>query len=184
MALRKIQLIVGSEPKGQAVTFPYPFRDGKRYLIPTYKFTVFGTDDKGYPNFRDFEVIRFGVNRPEPTSSPRIVGLADQQIHTIKAWLPYYRVHSAQTLEIGAWQVYDDYLIHDGPDLPMSQLYATAGCIEICGGAMFTKFNDLVISLSGSIENTRDKKLAIIGSSGIMVITYMKAERPPLKIKN
>jgi len=65
----------------------------------------------------------------------------------------------------------------------MAEPFATAGCIEICGGAMFTKFNDLILSLSGSTEKTMENKLAQIGSSGIMVITYMQAERPPLKMK-
>ena len=32
--------------------------------------------------------------------------------------------------EDGAWQVHGNYLIHDGPDDPMTQVYVTAGCIE------------------------------------------------------
>jgi hypothetical protein len=50
--------------------------------------------------------------------------LADYQTHTIKAWLPDYSVHSYPSPEDGAWQVYNNFVIHDGPDKPKQQLYA------------------------------------------------------------
>jgi hypothetical protein len=130
-----------------------------------------------------YEVIRFGVNRKTPTSSPVIVGLAQKQTHTIKRWIKTYSVHSFPSSEGGAWQVYDNFLIHDGPDKPMTQYYATAGCIEICGGPNgFVKMNDFIISLSGSTAATRDAKLTQIGASGLMAISYDAATRPPLVI--
>src|SRR6267142_5369250 len=84
MALRSIRLTVGSQPKGQAVTWSYPSDDGKKYLIPTYNLNVSGRDDKGVTQVRDFEVIRFGVFRLYPPMLPSIVGLADRQTHIIK----------------------------------------------------------------------------------------------------
>lgn len=77
-----------------------------------------------------------------------MVGLADHQTHIIKAWLPNYRVHSARSQENRAWQVYGNFLIHDGPDNP-TELFATIGCVEVMGYRGFVKFNDLIISLSG-----------------------------------
>jgi len=53
---------------------------------------------------RDFEAIRFGVMK-KGAASARVVGLSDQQTHTIKLWLPDYTVHSANSPEKGAWQV-------------------------------------------------------------------------------
>jgi hypothetical protein len=98
----------------------------------------------------------------------------------IKAWIPTYRVHSALSPENGAWQVYDNFLIHDGPDNP-TELFATIGCIEVMGNRGFVKFNDLIISLSGPKAASRPEQLLEIGRAGRMSITYESATRPSLK---
>ncbi|MBL6448619.1 hypothetical protein JMN32_20070 [Fulvivirga sp. 29W222] len=183
--MRKIKLTVGNTPVGEALTWAYPAGDGKKlFLIPTYELHVRGTDDSGKNIEETFEVFRFGVQQRTTTSSPRVVGLADEQTHIIKAWLPEYSVHSAPSTEDGAWQVYGNFLIHDGPDVPLSQsngAYASVGCIEICGVKGFEKFNNLMIRLGGAPGNDRSAKLNTIGSSQQMEITYKKASRPPLK---
>jgi hypothetical protein len=109
-----------------------------------------------------------------------VVGLAEFQTHVIKAWLPDYRVHSAASPENGAWQVYGNFLIHDGPDNPR-EIFATIGCIEIMGPQGFIRFNDLVSALSGPKATNRAQQLIEIGGAGQMSITYAKASRPPLK---
>jgi len=109
-----------------------------------------------------------------------VVGLADHQTHIIKAWLPNYRVHSARSQENRAWQVYGNFLIHDGPDNP-TELFATIGCVEVMGYRGFVKFNDLIISLSGPKATSRDQQLIEIGRAARMSITYERASRPPLK---
>jgi hypothetical protein len=74
------------------------------------------------------------------------------------------------------------FLIHDGPDKPMSQIYASIGCIEICGGPRgFDQFNDFIIQLSGS-KKTRTEALVEIGAARKIKITYLKAEKPALKV--
>ena len=74
------------------------------------------------------------------------------------------------------------YLIHDGPDNPQTQRYANAGCIEICGGPNgFVAFNDHIIALSGSNKSTTAQKLAYVGASGCMTITYLPATPPPVR---
>jgi hypothetical protein len=42
-----------------------------------------------------YEVLRFGLHCPTTKSKPVTVGLASEQLHVIKAWLPHYSVHSA-----------------------------------------------------------------------------------------
>jgi len=72
-------------------------------------------------------------------------------------------------------------LIHDGPDDPKREVYASIGCIEICNGPRgFDNFNDFVISLPGSTAKNRASKLIDIGKSKIITITYKKATRPSL----
>lgn len=184
MAIRKITLTVGNKIIGHAQTWSYPENDGKIYLIPTYELEVDGTGDDGKARKKSYEVFRFGVSRKTKTSAPAVVGLADYQTHKIKAWLPDYTVHSANSPEKGAWQVYASFLIHDGPDDPSKELYASIGCVEVCRGPQgFVTFNDFIIELSGSKKATRTEKLKEIGASGKMVITYLKAARPKLQVK-
>ncbi len=182
MSLRYIKLTVGSTPIGKAVTWSYPNHDGNFYVIPTYDMHVSGTNDSGRVSTKIFEVIRFGVHRRSTNSNVTVVGLADPQTHTIGKWIGSYKVHSYQSKEDGAWQVYGNYLIHDGPDNPMAEAYATAGCIEVCGGPKgFVIFNDFIVSLSGTKKAARTDKLSEIGGSGKMSIHYLAASRPPLQ---
>ncbi len=174
--IRPITMTVGSVPFGQAITWSYPYNNKKTYIIPTYQLTVTGTDASGNQITKVFEVIRFGVNATSD-GKVKIVGLADYQTYKIKAWDPTYPVHSYPSTEDGAWQVFGDYLIHDGPDLPITQSYATAGCIEICGGPNgFITFNKFLLTLSGANSYSE------LGSSRMMTIIYNEAVRPPLKL--
>ena len=96
--------------------------------------------------------------------------------------MPHYTVHSARSSERGAWQVYGGFLIHDGPDDPKKEIYASIGCIELCGGPRgFDIFNDFVIELSGAVYKDRARNLIDIGSSKNIAITYEKATRPILR---
>lgn len=179
--LRRIDIKIWAEKVGTAVTWSYPHHDGKEYLIPTYKITVSGKDDSGKVVTKEFECIRFGTVRKSASGTVRMVGLKNYQRHQIKLWYAAYTVHSARSEERGAWIVYGNFLIHDGPDDPMRERYATAGCIEICGGPRgFDKFNDFIVSLSGSKKTTRAAKLREIGGMGKMYITYLKADKPPI----
>jgi hypothetical protein len=180
--MRNVKMTVGNKEIGRAKTFAYPEEgDYGNFWIPTYNLTVAGTDSNGRAKERDFEVIRFGIYCPTKTTKPCVVGLAHEQTHVINAWLPDYSVHSAPSLEQGAWQVYDDFLIHDGPDDPIHEVYASIGCIEICQGPRgFDTFNDYLINLSGPTASNREDQLAEIGRKRNMSIKYLKATRPPL----
>lgn len=185
--MRKIQIVVGNVKIGQTLTWAYPAGDPSStlYIMPTYQVTVSGTDGKGIKKSRQFEAMRFGVQKKSASSPDRVVGLANTQTHIIKAWIPSYTVHSAASSENGAWQVYDDFLIHDGPDDLMStrNIYASIGCIEICGGPNgFVTFNDFIIELSGATASTRALKLIQIGKARNISITYLAAARPILQI--
>ncbi|MFY9479013.1 MAG: hypothetical protein WAQ08_15315 [Aquabacterium sp.] len=178
--IRLIKIVVGGTPLGKQVTWAYPAgTDLGFYMVPIYNCTVEGTDDAGASVTRSFQVLRFGVQSKDGKKAS-VVGLADRQRHVIKAWIPSYTVHSANSPENGAWQVYDNFLIHDGPDTP-EEVFATIGCIEIMGKTGFIKFNDLLIALSGSKASSRNDKLHEIGRSGRMSITYEAAVRPPLE---
>ncbi len=185
--MRKIQIVVGNVKIGNALTWAYPAGDPAStiYIIPTYQVTVSGTDDKGLKKSRKFEAFRFGVQQKTPSSAAKVVGLSDTQTHTIKSWIPTYSVHSASSKEDGAWQVYNNFLIHDGPDNPMSKrsIYASIGCIEICGGPQgFADFNDFIIALSGASSKSRAQKQIEIGKARNITISYLAASRPKLTV--
>jgi len=179
--MRKIKMVVGNKKIGTALTWAYP--NGQSlgiYKIPTYTLTVSGELDDGKRTKKDYEILRFGI-QGKTSKSARVVGLADAQKHKIKSWLPNYTVHSARSLEQGAWQVYGNFLIHDGPDDPKREVYASIGCLEVCNGPRgFDKFNDFIIELSGSTQPTRKSKLKEIGKSRVITIHYKSAVRPPL----
>lgn len=177
--MRKVKILVSGTPVGQQHTWAYPHGESLGdYIVPVYCCTVQGVDDHGKAVLTKFNVLRFGVQSQDGKTAS-VVGLADYQTHTIKAWLPYYRVHSARSQEDGAWQVYGNFLIHDGPDNPR-ELFASIGCIEIMGYHGFVRFNDLIIALSGASAPSRSQQLSEIGRAGCMSITYEKASRPPL----
>ena len=180
--MNRVNIEVGATPVGYARTWAYP--DGKpseHYKISTYRVTVSGKDSSGTSQKNDFEAFRFGVQK-EGKIGPRVVGLANAQTHVIKSWIATYSVHSARSKERGAWQVYDSFLIHDGPDSPHSEVYASIGCVEICNGPTgFNLFNDFIISLANPAATDRDEKLLEIGRGGKLYIMYLKAKRPPLE---
>ena len=185
--MRKIKIVVGNIKIGQALTWAYPAGDPSStiYIIPTYEVTVSGIDDKGVPKTRKFEALRFGVQKKTASSSDLVVGLANTQTHIIKSWIPTYTVHSSTSTENGAWQVYDSFLIHDGPDNVMNtrNIYASIGCVEIVGGPQgFVAFNDFIIELSGASAKTKASKLIEIGKAKSISITYLAAARPNLKL--
>jgi len=180
--MRDIRIYVGGSVVGQQKTRGYPAgSQSKLFWIPVYPCIVAGHINNGQSISERFNVLRFGVYNPDGRS-PRVVGLADQQTHVIKNWLPDYMVHSATSQENGAWQVYDSFLIHDGPD-NSSEIFATIGCIEIMGPRGFIRFNDLIIALSGLLgsSSSRNSQLHQIGRSGKLSITYQRAVRPSLK---
>jgi hypothetical protein len=178
--MRPVKISVGSTPVGEQKTWAYPA--GQRlglFMTPIYECFVEGKNSVGAAVREKFNVLRFGVQSKDGRTAS-VVGLAEQQTHVIKAWLPHYVVHSAASPENGAWQVYDSFLIHDGPDNP-GEIFATIGCVEVMGVRGFVRFNDLVIALSGPKATARPQQLAETGSGGQISITYTKATRPPLK---
>ncbi|HGG58148.1 MAG TPA: hypothetical protein ENK31_10165, partial [Nannocystis exedens] len=186
MAIRPILIKVGLALPETAASFSYPIPDsnGYNYRVPLYRVSVSGTDASGSQKSRDFSGMRFGLhNKTGDTSATRMVGLKDGKLYTIKRWIPDYKTHSHSSPEDGAWQVYGNFLIHDGPDDPANPS-AVIGCVAIIGGpAGFIEFNDYIISLSGSTKTTRSEKLSEIGASGALSALYLKTERPPIELQ-
>jgi hypothetical protein len=165
---------------GQEKVWSYPYGDpSEHFWVPTYSCRVSGTDDSGGNATQTFSVVRFGLQCNDG-KTVKVVGLADPQTHVIKAWLPSYRVHSGHSMENGAWQVYNNFLIHDGRDNERDDIFASIGCIEIRGVRGFSRFNDFILSLAGSKASSREGQLGEIGRSGSMFITYEQAARPPV----
>lgn len=178
--MRKVNLVVGGRRIGEALTWAYPNGRALGYFkTPVYEMSVNGVNGAGQTISRHFNVLRFGVQSKDGASA-RVVGLAQQQVHIIKAWLPHYKVHSATSDENGGWQVYGNFLIHDGPDHEL-EVFATIGCIEVMGPSGFVQFNNLLIALTGTTGATRDEKLDAIARAGKLEIRYEAAARPELK---
>lgn len=179
--MRHIDLWVGGKPLRDQRTWAYPAGNpGLHYWVPVYELFMRGEDDLGGKVEVRFDVLRFGVYCKTAGATAHVVGLAEFQVHDIQRWIPTYSVHSATSTEDGAWQVYGDFLIHDGPD-DGTEIFATIGCIEIMGKSGFVKFNEALITLAGIKGATTAAKLADIGSARGITITYEKATRPALR---
>jgi hypothetical protein len=185
MAIRPVNLTVSGTAISNeyAKTFSY-HRDGKSqdrnlYRIPLYRMTISGRDDAGNAVQHTVRVIRFGVGWSTQTNVSYVYGLAKLQSSYIRRWLPDYSVHSAR-------HVFKDYLIHDGADNPVREVYATAGCIDVCDDPYgFDRVNSLIIRLSG-VEKAlpRARQLRDIAHAGRKTITYERALRPALRLWN
>ena len=179
--MRTVNIWVGGTPMGREKVWAYPkglpLGD---FWVPTYPCRVSGTNDAGGNVMETFSVVRFGLQCKDG-KTVKVVGLADHQRHVIKAWIPTYKVHSADTPENGAWQVYDNFLIHDGRDNDDDDVVASIGCIEIRGVRGFSRFNDVILSLAGAKASSRNDQLAEIGRSGNLIITYEQASRHPVE---
>jgi len=85
MSIRQIKLTVSNTVLGVAKTFAYKYGRSLRFRIPTYPLTLEGKLDDGKKFTKQYEVIRFGVQQKTPSSSPKVVGFAEYQVHKIKA---------------------------------------------------------------------------------------------------
>lgn len=130
---KKVIVTVTSQVTGNMWALsPYNPQQGvigaPEYLVPTYKLKVVG-------EARDFQVIRFGIKRtnvsPPPETRLCDVGLFKENTYT-GTWLPTYRVHSGSGSLPGAWQLYGNFLIHEGSPDP-NDAWGTYGCIEVVG---------------------------------------------------
>ncbi len=163
--IRAVSVTVGGASIGTATVRSYPTDDGHTYEVPLYNMTVSGTNDAGTAVSQSWSVIRFGVQYDEARGvGPRVVGLADEQTHTLN-WVDYMG---------GSWQVYGNFLIHDGPDNPDGTRWGAIGCVEVCGANGWENFNTLIKDLSNS-----DSESAI-SSAGQLTVSYAAATRPAL----
>lgn len=179
--MRKIRLTVGGQTLGEQRVTAYPNSGSlPTYSVPIYGLNVAGKNGTGQAVSADYQVLRFGVQSKDGKTAG-VVGLADAQVHTIKQWIPTYEVHSFGSPDNGGWQVYGNFLIHDGPD-NRSELFGSLGCIEVMGPKGSVTFNDLLLDLSGAIGTTRDRKLHQIARAGALSIRYDKAAGPTLKV--
>ncbi len=137
------------------------------------------------PTYRVHRLFPTLIDRFRNQSNVEKNSLFNGESLSCRFWIDPLRVNqkrkgsSAPSVEDGAWQVYGNFLIHDGPD-SATEIFATIGCIEIMGPSGFVKFNELIINLSGPRATTRDAQLAEIGRAGNMIIRYDAAARPAL----
>jgi len=184
--MRQVKVLMTNRRMDEYPTYAYKHGEALGvFAMPTYELIVSGEDATGRSVRKTFEVFRFGLLFKD--GAAHVVGKSVLQTHVIKTWDPEYSPRSPRgsidprTIEDGAWQVEGNYLIHDGPD-SKSQLFASIGCIELIGPKAFSRFNDLLIRLSGpSVTARRSAQLAEIGKAKSISLTYQYAPYPPLK---
>lgn len=167
---RPVLAHVKSAETGWGLVWAYPADDKKIFRVPLYDMTVSGTNDAGESISQTFKVIRFGVQQKTEDSAPHVVGLKDMQTHILN------RVD----YDGGSWQLYDNFLIHDGADRPQKSAWGQIGCIEVTGRSAdgtdnWVVFEALVLSLSGETD-----PLVVSRARKFKVKLDAVAKRPPL----
>jgi len=168
--VRPVTITITNLTVGIAHITSYPERPRPYtiYRVPLYRVTVSGTSNRNSRVTEEFEAIRFGVQRTL-TRSARIVGLADEQTHTLD-W------SNISTMPGFAWRVYDGFFIHKGPDNSLGGTMGSIGCVEICGAGEWDRFNNTIKLLTGVQDEHR------IGNNRLLTAQYESATRPPLII--
>lgn len=145
-----VEIFITSQTTGSKWALcPYNPTDGvdgaPEYMVPTYKMKVSGSSI-------DFKVIRFGIKRTNITPSPKTricdVGLFNKNTYSA-VWIPTYKVHSGPGSIRGAWQLYNNFLLHEGSPDP-SDAWGTYGCIEVVGKGEWSRFLNAVKKQSGA----------------------------------
>ncbi|WP_179378042.1 hypothetical protein [Jannaschia marina] len=167
--IRPVRAHVKAKEVSWGLVHPYPEDDGNTYKVPMYEMEVSGTGAGGNAISQSFEVIRFGVKRASANDAPSVVGLKDKQSHTLK------RVGYMG----GSWQLYGNFLIHDGANDPQSSTWGQIGCIEVTGKTGGTDnwavFEALLLRISGA------RNAADLGASKQFTIDLdAVVQRPPL----
>ncbi len=163
---RSVTVLASSLMVGSGVVVPYSHGRGRvnsiRYRVPLYRMNLSGLDSAGNGQVLEFSVIRFGVVDTDGTH--HVVGLADRQEHVLR-WVSYMG---------GSWQIYGNFLIHDGADDPAQMAYGAIGCIEVTGVNAWPRFLESIRMLAG----LRDEQQ--ISRSGCLRIKIEGTTRPPL----
>ncbi|WP_452220833.1 hypothetical protein [Lacinutrix salivirga] len=166
--MHRVVVTVTSTKDGIAKLTSYPYRpDGIKYEVPLYVVTVKGKDKSGKDVEKKFKAIRFGVKRTS-TINAHMVGLQDAQSYTL-TW------SYITTMREKAWRVYAGFFVHRGPIKPLDGTYGSIGCIEICGGGEWDKFNNLIMELADC------SSMAEVSNNKYARIDYMAAVKPALK---
>ncbi|MEL6586556.1 MAG: hypothetical protein AAFY65_02595 [Pseudomonadota bacterium] len=167
--LQPVVAHVKSKEVDWGVVRAYPHDNGHTYKVPVYDMEVSGLGPSATAKTTVFKVIRFGVKQSSASDTPTVVGLKDKQVHILS------RVDYME----GSWQLYGNFLIHDGANNPQKSAWGQIGCIEVVGMMggkdAWKVFEALVLSLSGA------KTAAKLGKSGKFSIKIdAVATRPPL----
>lgn len=164
--IRKVKIVITNNKVGEGLVRAYPQSNNKEYIVPLYDCYIEGKMENGTTKKEYFSVIRFGVQRDESKNiAPKVVGLKDKQTHILN-WVNYMG---------GSWQVYGNWLIHEGAENPSVEAWGALGCIEVTGKGEWSRFNNVIRSLSG------ETSLSDISKAKTLSVHYEAvSERPPL----
>ena len=172
----QVEIFITSQTTGSKWALsPYNPTDGvigaPEYMVPTYKMKVSGSSI-------DFKVIRFGIKRTNITPPPKTrfcdVGLFKKNTYSA-VWIPTYRVHSGPGSIPGAWQLYKNFLIHEGSSDP-NDAWGSYGCIEVVGRGVWRRFLNVVKRQSGAsnIVLSKEKKIRIHVAQAVAPMATLK----------
>ena len=92
----------------------------------------------------------------------KIVGLAQEQTHTVSGWIPEY-LSEISRFPKGAYIIYDSHYLHSGSTDGFPNV-AVVGCIGIHGNGGWVNFCNAITEIAGTDNESdivRKKKLVV-----------------------
>jgi hypothetical protein len=175
-APRRLLVIMTNQMVGTGLVAGYhPSKDipnAGTYKVPLYKMLLGTADGSSRAHdgpVHEFAAIRFAVSvKHDP---PAVVGLAQRQEH-ILSWATYMG---------GSWNLYGNFLIHEGAGSPQTEAWGSFGCLEVTGPDGWSNFKKKVLELSfgADLATTVNPERAITAAKSFLC-RVEAATRPAL----
>lgn len=183
--------VVGSFTGAKSYPYAQYREDGTilLYDVPIYRMWVKGRNSAGEYVEHAFKCLRFMpvLRKNEEIPTMKQLNMTSDKITNIdgssgiypEIYDSTYPVHSNNNSENGGIVLFDDYLIHDGPD-DNDDLFGGAGCIEMYGQDGLSNLISTIMGLTGSDSSDRKTNLESIMNHQKLLVLIDSAETPRL----
>lgn len=154
----------------------YPVKSGMAYKVPLYRVKLTSTARPGEEKWTC--ALRFLPVKNNINDIPFMSGLMDAQSYFEPTYDPIYTPHNTQGLDIGGFSLYDNFLVHAGPDSVTDYGVGGKGCVEVVS---FDQFKLDIVHMCGKHpSDLPDKTMAYLCGKKRLHIVIEAANKPPV----
>lgn len=156
----------------------YPIATGKAYKVPVYRVKVTGSARPGEERW--FSALRFLPSKRSSGEAVFMSGLADAQQYLTPTFDPEYNPHNTPGMDDGAFCLYDNFLVHAGPDTVDENDYGIGGlgCVAV---VKFVQFMASIAYMCGKHPSDLPKNtMSYLCKRDRVQIFIEQATKPPV----